>query len=826
MQYRNDWTTIIRFFFTTALLFFGGAGLLASDMAPKEAATFFESEVRPLLAAKCIQCHGGNKQEGNLRLDTLEGFLNGGDSGPSIVPGEPDESMLIEAIRYESYEMPPNQQMSDDEIAVFVKWVQSGAQWPEHAGEVREAAGQISDEDREWWAYLPLKKPEIPAEDGDGWAQGEIDRFVLHKMIEKGIEPAPEADKATLIRRLYFDVIGLPPTPAEIEAFLTDTDPHAWEKLVDRLLADKRYGEHWGRYWLDVVRFAESDGFNLDSFRPHLWRYRDYVVQSFNEDKPYPLFVKEQLAGDEMPGDDPDQLVATGYLRLGIYEYNQRDARSHWNDIMNEMVDVTADVFLGTAMACARCHDHKFDPVLQADYFRLRAFFEPIEFRDDLVYATEEEKEEYQRQLKIWNDAVVDIQTEINDLIKPYHDRKWVSTVEKFPLDIQEAFHKPVSERTSWDQQMSYLISRQFVDEGGGPLRSMSKEDKAKHEALLKKLDEFKDLKPDPLPPLMAATDFNGAISPTHIPDREQLGPINPGFPTVLSAVSTTMETVEKEHENSSGRRTELAEWIASEENPLTTRVIVNRIWQQHFGQGIVPTPNDFGHMGQPPTHPELLDWLTLSFIENGWSFKTLHKQILMSATWRQSADHPKAAEFHKLDPGDLLIWRSRVNRLRAEQIRDAMLLVSGELNPEMGGPSVDGKVPRRSLYVIFKRNTPDSFLSAFDIANGLTSVAERNVTTTPTQSLMMINGEFSLARAKKFGENLQEEHQGESTESLLADAFERTWGRQPNAEEQSSALTFLGAADAGAPVADIPPDALTDFCHVLLNSNEFLYVD
>lgn len=826
MQCRKHMNTIVRCFVASILLVGGVSVGRADVMAAKEAANFFENEVRPLLAEKCVKCHSEKKQEGSLRLDKLDGFLTGGDSGPAIVPGKPDESMLIEAVRYESYEMPPNEKMSDEEIAVFVKWVQMGAPWPEHAGEVREASAQITDEDREWWSYQPLKKPEVPAADGKGWAKGEIDHFVYNKMAEKGIEPAPEADKATLVRRLYFDVIGLPPTPEEINAFLADTDPNAWENLVDRLLADKRYGEHWGRYWLDVVRFAESDGFNQDAFRPHLWRYRDYVVRSFNDDKPYPQFVKEQLAGDELPGDNPDNLVATGYLRLGIYEYNQRDARSHWNDIMNEMVDVTSDVFLGTAMACARCHDHKFDPVLQSDYFRLRAFFEPIEFRDDLVYATEEEKQEYERKLKIWNDATADIQTEIKDLIKPYEERKWVSTVEKFPLDIQKAFNTPVTERTSWDQQMAYIIGRQYFDEGGGPLRSLSKEHKEKHEALLKKLEEFKDLKPAPLPTVMAATDFNGAISPTHIPDQEQMGPIDPGFPTVLSKVSTTMETVDKAQENSSGRRTALAEWIAREDNPLTTRVIVNRIWQQHFGQGIVPTPNDFGHMGQPPTHPELLDWLTTSFIANGWSFKALHKQILMSATWRQSADHPRADEFRELDPGDLLMWRSRVNRLRAEQIRDAMLVVSGELNSQMGGPSVDGKVPRRSLYVIFKRNTPDSFLAAFDIANGLGSVAERNVTTTPTQSLMMINGEFSLARATKLAENLKKKHQAGNTEALLADAFERTWGRAPNEEENQSALAFLEAKDAGVPVSEIKPEALTDFCHVLLNSNEFLYVD
>ena len=344
----------------------------------------FEQHVRPLLETRCLKCHGEKKQEGGLRLDSLDAMLAGGESGPAIVRGQAAESLLIEAVNYESFEMPPDGQLADNEIATLSSWVTAGAPWPESLTRLREQAGTITDEDREWWAYQPLDKPSVPHVDDAGWGRNPIDAFVLTRLEEQGMQPAPRADRVTLVRRLYFDLLGLPPSQADVERFVADDSPGAWERLVNRLLADNRYGEHWARFWLDLVRYAESDGWNKDSYRPHIWRYRDYVVRSFNADKPYPLFVQEQLAGDEMPGDDPEQLIATGFLRLGIYEYNQRDARTQWDNIVTEATDVAGDVFLGMGMACARCHDHKFDPILQTDYFQLRAFFEPVIWRDDI----------------------------------------------------------------------------------------------------------------------------------------------------------------------------------------------------------------------------------------------------------------------------------------------------------------------------------------------------------------------------------------------------------------------------------------------------------
>ncbi len=634
-------------------------------------------------------------------------------------------------------------------------------------------------------------------------------------MEARDLTPAPLAESPILIRRLHTNVLGMPPTPQEIDAFVRDNSPLAWESLVDRVLADPRHGEHWARYWLDLVRYSESDGWNQDAYRPHIWRYRDYVVKAFNGDKPYTDFVREQLAGDEMSGDDPEHLAAAGFLRLGIYEYNQRNARGHWNDIMNEMTDVAGDVFLGMSMACARCHDHKFDPIPQKDYFKLRAFFEPVVFRDDLKAATLAERQVYENQLREWEEATAPIRERIAALLKPYEDRKWKSTVDKFPLDIQACFHKPVAERTSWEHQMAYLVGRQYLEEGGGPFKSMNQEDSAKHEALKKELEAFAHLKPKPLPSLMTATDFHGQASPTMIPDKLSESSVSPGFPVALSKEEAEPHVSGSKH--SSGRRTTLAKWIGDPNNPLTPRVIVNRVWQYHFGEGLVPTANDFGVKGQPPSHPELLDWLTARFIESGWRLKPLHRLILTSATWRQSATHPRAARQQREDPGERFLWRSRIRRLRAEQVRDAMLVASGEWESRMGGPSVDEEKPRRGLYVRHKRNDNDTFLHAFDMAPGLKSVAGRNQTTTPTQSLTMINGEYALKRAQAMAKRLLREY-GKDPYRIATAATQTVWGRALDAQALQDAVDYLGA--------EVEEARLADFCHVLFNSNEFLYLD
>lgn len=808
----------------TGILLACAAAVAGDEPAPLISATHFETHIRPVLVNKCLKCHGADKQEGGLRLDSAAAMRQGGDSGPAVIPGDPAGSLLMQAIRYDGLEMPPTGQLAEAQVQPFEQWIAAGAEWPATLDQLRRGVAGITEKDREWWAFQPVRKPAVPDHPEDQWSANPVDRFVWQRLEQEKLTPSPTADRTTLVRRLYFDVVGVPPTPEEIKAFIADKSPSAWENLVDRLLADSRYGEHWARFWLDLVRFSESDGWNQDAFRPHLWRYRDYVVDSFNLDKPYPEFVTEQLAGDEIDRDNPQHLAAAGFLRLGIYEYNQRDARGQWNDIVNEMTDVTADVFLGLGVACARCHDHKFDPIPQTDYYQLRACFEPVVWRDDLLAVTPAQKVEWENQSAAWQDATRDVRAQIDQLLKPYNDRKWKSTVDKFPLDIQACFYKPVDERTSWEHQMAYLISRQFLEEGGGPLKSLNKADKAKYDALEKELAAFDHLKPKPLPQVMTVSDFPGTTSPTLIPDIAQQEPVAPGILTVLKSSPEPTDLQIPRIPGSTGRRTALAQWIGRNDNPLTTRVIVNRIWQQHFGEGLVATASDFGHQGQTPSHPELLDWLTATFVENGWQFKQLHRLILLSSTWQQSARHPAAASQEAVDPAGRLLWRSRIRRLKAEQVRDAMLAVSGELQMKSGGPSVETEVPRRALYVRSLRNTPDPFLQAFDLANGLQSTSERSNTTTPTQSLLMVNGKYTLGRAEKLAERLQSEDFASAAE-LLTSAFELTWGRTPDTWELQNALEFTGVATASQ-AGTIQKDPLVDLCHVLFNSNEFLYVD
>jgi len=778
-----------------------------------ERAAHFESKIRPVFATTCIKCHGPDKQEGELRLDTKASLLKGGESGEVIVAGKPDESLLLSALKYDGLEMPPKAPLSPEKIREFELWIEGGAVWPEETSQIRPAGGEISDEDRQWWAFQPVQDPAVPLASFSGRDTNEIDRFLHCRLADEQMTPTETAKRTVLVRRLYQTVIGLPPSPEEVDRFVNDDSPQAYEQLVDSLLTDQRYGEHWARFWLDLVRYAESDGWNADAYRPDIWRYRDYVVAAFNDDKPYADFVREQLAGDEIEDPSPEDLAAAGYLRLGVFEYNQRNSRQHWDDILNEITDVTADVFLGMGMACARCHDHKYDPILQLDYYKLRAFFEPIVFDDETVYASAEEREAFEKANAEWMTETASLREKIEAIEKPYADKKRKATIAKFPLDIQAAYEKPASERSSWDQQMVYFMNRQFYEEGANPLEKLKEPDEKSREVLRKELEAFASLKPKSLPKLMLAKNHFGPFATTSILGRDDAENVEPGLLRVLS------EGPNSEYPDcDTNRRTVLANWIASPNNPLTTRVIVNRIWKQHFGRGLVRSVSDFGTLGGKPTHPELLDWLTTQFIADGQSIKQLQNRILMSSTWQQSATHEKSGEYSQKDPGNELLWRRDVRRLSAEQIRDAMLFASGELSNDHGGPSVKGEAPRRSLYVKSFRNTPDRFLHSFDVANGLKSVAQRSSTTTPTQALMMINGDFVLDRAKNMAKRLGTVTPEEQRTRM---AIKWAWSRDPTQEELDRSTEFLRSQST-----EESYDQFVDFCHVLLNSNEFLYVD
>lgn len=754
-------------------------------------AQFFEREVRPLLAERCFQCHGEQKQSGGLRLDIRANLLQGGESGPSIVPGKPTESLLLEAIRYESFEMPPAGKLPEKEIAILTKWVEMGAPWPGDnrvAGHVHRP-GVITDEDRQWWAIQPVLRPELPAVPPTIAIRNDIDRFIAAKLQEQGLSPAPQADRTSLIRRVTFDLIGLPPTPAEVEEFVNDPSPDAYERLVDRLLQRPEYGERWARHWLDLVRYADSDGYRLDSYRPHVWRYRDYVINAFNNDKPYNRFVQEQLAGDELFPGDPEALTATGYLRHWIYEYNSRDAKGQWEIIMNDITDTTADVFLGVGLQCARCHDHKFDPLLQADYFRLQGFFAGILPRDNLIAATEAEQVAHAEAMKEWEAKTAELRTKIAELEAPAREKAAESAITKFPDDVQAMIRKPAADRTPYEHQVAELAYRQVTYEWDNIDKHLKGETKDQVLALRKELAAFDKLKPAELPVVWGATDLGPHAAEVTIPKRGP-GLIEPGFPTILDPRPATITPIENQP-NTTGRRATLAKWLTSPDNPLTARVIVNRIWQQHFGKGLAVNTSDFGRLGEPPSHPKLLDWLASDFVDQGWSIKALQRQIVLSATYQQAVVNPQADVAKLKDPENRWLWRANLRRLDAEQIRDALYAASGELDlSRHGGPGVANEQPVRSIYLRFMRNNRNALLDVFDEPLGINSTASRYTTTTPIQSLLLINSQLMLQQATALEQRLRGE--APTPEGRIDLAYRLLFGRPAYGDEINAAQGFL----------------------------------
>jgi hypothetical protein len=808
---------------------------------------YFEQNVRPLLAENCYSCHGEKKQKGGLRLDSLESILKGGESGPAVVPGKPGESLLVDAINYAGPEMPPTGKLAAEKVAVLTRWITLGAPWPsrDRAAHAVSASSSmrratLTAGDRAFWSFHAVGgsfAPD-PAKARAGawadWSRNPIDHFVLEALRQNGLTPAPEAEKRTLIRRATFDLTGLPPTPEEVAAFLADTASEAYENLIDRLLASPRYGQRWARHWLDLVRYAESDGYRQDAVRPQAWRYRDYVVRAFNTDKPYNRFVSEQLAGDELDPDDPELRVATGYLRLGTYEFNQRNVRGQWADILNDITDVTGEVFLGLSIGCARCHDHKFDPILQQDYYRLQAFFTPLLPRDDLTTARQREWAEYQSKRAAWEKAAAEVLRRINAIERPYRDKGTASAIAKFPDDIKAILGKPERDRTLLERQLGSLAYRQIAFEHQQVPAVLKGPVKAQWESLQRALARFDHLRPVAPAAVATATDVGPVSPPTSIPGDRQQNPIEPGFLSVLDSAPALIEAPAAAS-RSTGRRLALARWLSRPDNPLSTRVIVNRVWQYHFGRGLVGTPSDFGRLGELPSHPKLLDWLAGEFVARGWRIKSLDRLILTSATYRQAAvrNARDLAAGQRVDPGNRLLWKRTVRRLDAEEIRDAMLAVSGELEPRIGGPSARSSQPRRTIDTLAMRNARDALLVAFDAPDGNITTPRRNTTTTATQALLLINGEWTLARAEAFADRLElmEPASGGNHDRIML-AYRYALGREPELEELEQSAAFLerqarfAQPRAGRSKLTADQSALVDFCHVLLNSNEFLYVD
>ena len=772
---------------------------------------FFRQRVQPIFREHCFSCHShsAEKIKGGLLLDSRAAAFAGGDSGVVLVAGHPEKSPLIEAVGYanEDLQMPPKgKKLSAEQVATLTAWVRAGAVWPEDADVAPVALkprrkGGITAEDRAWWAFQPIARVTPPA--ADAWCENEIDRFILARLKAEGLSPAPRAEKAALLRRVHFDLTGLPPAPAEVAAFLADSAPDAYARVVDRLLASPRYGERWATHWLDLVRYAESDGYKADDYRPNAWRYRDYVIASLNRDKPYDRFVQEQLAGDELWPGDPDARVATGYLAHAIYEYNQRDAVGQRATILNDITDTTADVFLGLGLQCARCHDHKFDPILQKDYYRLQAFFAPLQHPYETPVATAEQRADYERKLAAWEEKTADLRRQLAEVDAPFRKKAEDDAVSKFPPETRAILAKPAAERTPFEQQVATLMWKQveyeweekrFASRVKEPARS-------KRAVLLTELKKFEKEKPAPLPLALAVADIGRAAPAVTIPKKPTLGEIAPGFLTILDDAPARIDPAPGD---TTGRRSALARWITQPEHPLTSRVIVNRVWQAHFGRGLAVNASDFGHLGEKPSHPELLDWLARSFVENGWSLKQLHRLIVTSATYQQSAAHPRAGHAMQKDPENRLLWRGNVRRLDAEQIRDAVLAATGELKLVDGGPSAEPDVPVRSIYQKVRRNRRDPVLEVFDLPERFVSSAERNVTTTSTQSLLMFNGPWTQERAGVFARRLRDKNLAGEMDRV-AEAYRLTLGRAPTRPELLHAAKFLD--DQAARIAAREPE-------------------
>ncbi len=761
------------------------AGLLhpVLSMADAEGDQFFEKQVRPILVQRCQECHGEKKQKGGLRTDSLAHLKSGGDTGPALVPGDPEKSPIVEAVRYgnDDFKMPPKEKLPAAEIAVLEQWVKMGAPWPETAGKTAVVMeGGFTEEQRKYWCFQPLNPGEPPAT-GGGWARNEIDRFIAAGHAGNGLQPSAEADRAEWVRRVYFDLHGLPPSLEEIWEFEQDTRPDAHERLVDRLLASPRYGERWAQHWLDLVRYAESDGYNEDAYRPAAWPYRDWVIQSLNTDKPYDQFVREQIAGDEIDPENPAVLAGTAFLRQPVYEWNQRDARGQWDIILTDITDTTGEVFLGLSFGCARCHNHKFDPILQKDYHRLRAFFSAVHWRDDMVLATPEEKRVHAEKQAAWEAATRGVREKMETITGKPVEAAGRKALEAFSEELQGMVRKDPASRNSLETQLAGLCQRQIerFRRGYDPLKNL-KDPVARdaYKALAEELKAFDPMKPAPLPEAFVATDTGREAVAVSYKTRKGRTEVAPGFLSILDPSEPVIPPLER----STGRRLALANWITRPDNPLSTRVIVNRVWQYHFGRGIVASASDFGRLGEPPSHPELLDWLARTFVQDGWSLKKLHRRILLSATYRQTARRTPDAATAKVDPSNKYLWRFNPRRLDAEQVRDALLAASGELNLKAGGPPEEGTSMRRSIYTRKKRNTQTELLQRLDAPAGFTSTAERQSTTTPIQALLFLNGEWPLERARALARRARS----------VEEAWLHVLGRRPTGHENQIATGFL----------------------------------
>ncbi len=778
---------------------------------PGLAADDFSEKALSILDRRCFECHShsAGKNKGGLVMDAAQGLTVGGDSGTALVAGKPEDSLFLQRILStdEDEMMPPKgDRLTAEEVATIKSWVSAGAKWPASRAAKpvsgKYLPGRINDQDRSWWAYRPAVRAEVPEPALPSTGANPVDRFIDQRLAKEGLTPAPEAGRAALIRRVTFDVTGLPPTPEEVEAFVQDAAPGAYERLVDRLLASRGFAERNARVWLDLVRYADSDGFRADDYRPTAWRFRDYVIRSLHANKPYDRFLQEQVAGDELFPGDPDALTGTGFLHHWIYEYNLRDARGQWTTILNDVTDTVGDALLGAGMQCARCHDHKFDPILQRDYFALRAFFSNILPVEDRAAWTKEEAEAHARKLAVWEKKTASIREEIAKIEQPYREKAATKSVAMFPEDIQAMINKPAAERAPIEAQLAALAWRQVDYEFARLDRVIKGENRTRLDDLRKQLATFDAEKPEEPPYVLAVREPARTASPVTIPKKD--ASVEPAFLSVLSKTVPAAPAVippAPEGVESSGRRAAFARWLTQPENPFTARLAMNRLWQQYFRRGLTPYASDFGRLGEPPSHPELLDWLASEFVRLGWDAKAMHRLVLTSAAYRRSSEHPDPSAGRTKDPLNVLVWRFQPQRLEAEQIRDALFAACGDLDvKKQGGEGALFSEPVRSVYTRAIRNNRDPLMDVFDAPEWFNSSSSRPVTTTPIQSLLLLNSPFMLKRGETMARRLRAELPAGTPEQHVARAYALLHARAPTAKETARGAAFIRANTKAAP--------------------------
>ena len=895
------------------LLALSGFGFAAEPDA--KALELFEKKIRPVLVEQCYACHSADaaknkKLKGGLLLDTRQGLLTGGETGPAIVPGKPGEGTLLNALRYSTdLKMPPTSKLANSVVADFETWIKAGATDPRDGKASAPLAAIDWEAARKHWAFQLPKKYPAPAVKQLGWSQTGIDAFVLAALENRGIQPARPADKRALLRRASFDLIGLPPTSAELETFLADESPTAFAKVVDRLLASSHYGERWGRYWLDVSRYAEDKALAFPTPRPHAYQYRDWVVQAFNSDMPYDRFLRLQLAGDMVkePVDDYFlKLAGLGFQGLGAEYHKGSVAEQVKADELDDRIDTLTRGLLGLTVACARCHDHKFDPIPTRDYYSLAAAYKGSDLNELFLAPNDavEVRRKWEAKLKelegaanqylvdqgraLGKTALVDVRkylivswqlatskkhkVEVNtaEIIKrerldPYFVTRWTKVIEASSkakpalpalknwlaiaheaLDAAKSIAIPESLQKATDQLAEEILAALVAhgkekpaltprqDEllkavwlGGGntpfappaneALALLPEAAKRQHASLSDSVAKHKHAE---VPQLPKAHGISGGGQAMKINVRGKVDALGeaapPGFLRVLDSQNG------KRPEKPAFTRFDLADAVCSPDNPLTVRVMVNRIWQHHFGRGIVGTPSNFGKTGDAPTHPELLDTLAVRFVEAGWSIKWLHREIMLSATYQQSSQHSQTSV--EVDPENHYLWRFAPHRLDVEAWRDAILSVSGRLDGKLGGTSLsllEATHVRRTIYSRISRIDPDKLLVMFDFPDANVSSETRGATTIPQQQLFVLNSDFMLRSAKSFAASV--EKGATKDEERVALAYRLAFGRSPTARERSVGLAFLSSEreqKAGSPTA------LEQFAQALLASNEFTWVD